>query len=105
LATEAGYAPSKIKRLRNEEGTERKVEVVKRVKHWWSESGSGALTLTIRNGSKPIGLAKVKNVIELVSEGGVVPILKSILAAVDAGELDLLLEAQAAFGRLVLKTK
>lgn len=93
MATEADYAPTKIKRLRNEDGTERKVEVAKRVKRWWGESGSGALTLTIRYGSKPLELAKVKNAIELASEDEVVPIPKSIRAAVDAGELDLLLEA------------
>ena len=35
LATDSDYQSTKIKWVRNEDGTERKLEIPKRVRRWW----------------------------------------------------------------------
>ena len=38
LATNSKYKPTKIKWLHNEDGTERKLEILKSVRLWWTEN-------------------------------------------------------------------
>ncbi len=45
-------------------GIQRKVEVAKRVKRWWTASVDGRINLVVRYGSKPLEFAKGKNAIE-----------------------------------------
>jgi hypothetical protein len=71
----------------DEHGNQRKVEVAKRVKRWWTASVDGRINLVVRYGSEPLEFAKGKNAIELASE------------AAENGELDVLIEKQAQFGR------
>ena len=52
LATDLNYKPTKIKWVHNENGTERKLEIQKRVRHWWTENLGGAVLITIRYGNK-----------------------------------------------------
>ena len=37
IATDSNYKPTKTKWVRNEDGTERKLEIPKRVRRWWTE--------------------------------------------------------------------
>ena len=60
LATDSNYKPTKIKWVRNEDGTERKLEIPKRVSLWWCEQQGGTILLTIRYGNKLIELEKGK---------------------------------------------
>ena len=55
----------------------------------------------MRYGSKPLEFAKGKNAIELASEAEVADTLRKVRDAVELGELDALIEAQAQFGRRV----
>ena len=98
LATDSNYKPTKIKWVRNENGTERKLEIPKRVRRWWAEQQGGTVLLTIRYGNKVIELEKGKNAIELPSKAELEPTLQSIKKAVDDGEFDKLLEEQLAYG-------
>jgi hypothetical protein len=43
IATDSNYKPTKIKWVRNENGTERKLEIPKRVRRWWTEQQGGTL--------------------------------------------------------------
>ncbi len=52
----------------DEHGNQCKVEVAKRAKLWWIDSGDGKINLVVRSGSKPLEFAKGKNAIELASE-------------------------------------
>ena len=99
LAANADYQPTKIKRVKDVEGNEQKVEVPKRVKRWWSATADGKINLTIRYGSKPIQFAKDKNAIELENEEQVAATLLKVKEAVQAGELDKLIEQHAQYGR------
>ena len=99
LATNQQYTPTKLKWVTDENGNQRKVEVAKRVKPWWTASADGKLNLVVRYGSKPLEFSKGKNAIELASEADVADVLLKVKEAVTLGELDVLIEKQAQFGR------
>jgi len=98
LATAPNYKPKKTKWVRNEDGTERKLEIPKRIRRWWCEQQGGTILLTIRYGNKVVELEQGKNAIELPSKAELEPTLQSIKTAVDDGEFDALLEEQLAYG-------
>ena len=83
LATDSNYKPTKTKWVHNEDGTERKLEIPKRIRRWWTELQGGTILLTIRYGNKVIELEKGKNAIELSSKVKIKPTLQSIKQAVD----------------------
>ena len=101
LATNPQFTPTKHKWVTDSEGNQKKIEVAKRVKRWWMASSNGKVNLVIRYGTKPLEFAKGKNAIELDSEADVAETLRKVRDAVDAGELDALIEQQAQFGRRV----
>ena len=103
LATDSNYKPTKIKWVHNEDGTERKLEIPKRIRRWWCEQQGGTILLTIRYGNKVIELEKGKNAIELSSKAELEPTLQSIKKGVDDGEFDTLLEQQLAYGSRLTK--
>ena len=103
LATDSKYKPTKIKWVHNEDGTERKLEIPKRVRLWWTESMGGAILLIIRYGNKVIEFEKGKNAIKLSSKAELESTLQSIKKAVDNGEFDRLLEEQLAYGSRLTK--
>jgi hypothetical protein len=98
LATDSNYKPTKIKWVRNEDGTERKLEIPKRVRRWWCGQQGGTILLTIRYGNKVIEFEKGKNAIELSSKAELELTLQSIKNAVGNGEFDKLLKEQLAYG-------
>lgn len=103
LATDSNYKPTKIKWVHNEDGTERKLEIPKRVRRWWCEQQGGTILLTIRYGNKVIEIEEGKNAIELSSKAELEPTLQSIKQAVDNGEFDKLLEEQISYGSHLTK--
>ena len=106
LAANKDFTPRQHKWVTDEDGSQRKVEVAKRVKRWWTASADGKINLVVRYGSKPLEFAKGKNAIELASEAEVADTLRKLREAVELGELDALIEKQAHYGRRVtLKNK
>jgi hypothetical protein len=101
LSTNKDYTPTQHKWVIDDEGKETKVEVAKRVKRWWTASVDGKINLVVRYGSKPLEFAKGKNAIELGSEAEVADVLAKVREATELGELDVLIEKQAQFGRRV----
>ena len=98
IATDSNYKPTKIKWVHNEDGTERKLEIPKRIIRWWCEQQGGTILLTIRYGNKVIELEQGKNAIELSSKAELEPTLQSVKKAIDNGEFDRLLEEQLVYG-------
>ena len=88
IATDSNYKPTKIKWVHNEDGTERKLEIPKRIRCWWTEQQGGTILLTIRYGNKVIEFEEGKNAIELSSKEELEPTLQSIKKAVDDGEFE-----------------
>ena len=106
LATDKDYTPTQHKWITDADGSQRKVEVAKRVKRWWMASADGKVNLVVRYGSKPLEFAKGKNAIELASEDEVADTLRKVREAAEIGELDALIEQQVQFGRrLTSKSK
>ena len=101
LAENKDYTHTQHKWVTDEHGNQRKVEVAKRVKRWWTASVDGKINLVVRYGSKPLEFAKGKNAIELASETEVADVLAKVREAAESGELDALIEKQAQFGRRV----
>ncbi len=98
LVTDSNYRPTKIKRIQNEDGTKRKLEIPKRLRRWWTERQGGTILLTIRYGNKVIEFEEGKNAIELSSKADLERTLQSIKKAVENGEFDTLLEEHLAYG-------
>ena len=103
LAANKDYTPMQHKWVTDEHGNQRKVEVPKRVKRWWTASVDGKINLVVRYGSKPLEFAKGKNAIELATEAEVADVLAKVREAAELGELDALIEKQSQFGRRVKK--
>jgi len=101
LAENKDYTPTQHKWVTDEHGNQRKVEVAKCVKRWWTASVDEKINLVVRYGSKPLEFAKGKNAIELASEAEVADVLAKVREAAELGELDALIEKQAQFGRRV----
>jgi hypothetical protein len=101
LASNPNHTPTKHKWITDSEGNQKKVEVAKRVKRWWTASVDGKVNLVVRYGTKPLEFSKGKNAIALDTEADVAETLRKVRAAVEAGELDALIEQQAQFGRRV----
>jgi len=101
LAANKDFTPTQHKWVTDEHGSQRKVEVAKRVKRWWTASVDGKINLVVRYGSKPLEFVKGKNAIELASEAEVADVLRKVRDATELGELDALIEQQARFYRRV----
>ena len=98
---EKADTPTQHKWVTAEHGNQRKVEVPKRIKRWWTASVDGKINHVVRYGSKPLEFTKGKNAIELVNEEEVAGVLAKVREAAENGELDALIEQQAQFGRRV----
>lgn len=103
LATNVDFMPTKHKWITDDDGNQKKVEVAKRVKRWWTVSVDGKINLVVRYGNKLLEFAKGKNAIELAIEAEVADTLRKIREAAKLGELDGLIEQQAQFGRRLIK--
>ena len=97
LARNSDYQPTKTQFVADAEGNMQQVQRSKRIRRWWDIKADGTVQLTICYGSKPLELAKGKNAVEIASEAELVGTLEQIRAAVEQGELDELIEAQAAW--------
>lgn len=96
------YAPLRLKTVTNRVTGERQtVDSPKMIREWWFINGTGKINLFIKYGSKPIALdAKgTKNAIEVSTGDELLEALKTIKAAVDAGELDQQIEAASSIIR------
>ena len=103
LSNDPNYLPIKTKWITDADGNQRKIDVPKRIKRWWTKSINGQINLVVRYGSKPLEFAKGKNAVELADESLVSETLTKIKEAAEKGELDSLIEQQAQFGRAIRK--
>ena len=87
------FAPTRTKTIRDEDGNTRTVERSRRIKQWWFVSEAGKVCIAIRYGARVLELAKGKSAIEVATPAELINALETIRSAVDAGELDVQLEA------------
>ena len=86
------YAPLKSKRIKDIEGNIKLLDVPKRIKPWWFTAQNGKVCLILRYGSKALEISQGKTAIELDKPTELIPTLQKIKTAVEAGELDHLID-------------
>lgn len=97
LAAGQTYAPTRLRTVKDKLTGERKtVEAVKRIKQWWFVADNGKVCLQVRYGTRVIELAKGKNSIEVGSGDELQAVLQAVKSAVEAGELDVQIDAASA---------
>lgn len=70
------------------DGTKVRVEREKRIKEWWWKDGD-ALTMVVRYGAKPVDLAKGgKKAITVPNIAAIPATIRTVIEAVNSGELD-----------------
>lgn len=62
--------------------------VGKRVRAWWRTDATGAVVLTVHYGAKPIEFERGKAAIAVGKKNKLIPTIETVIAAVEAGELD-----------------
>jgi hypothetical protein len=87
------YAPTHIKTITNAAGERVQVTQPKKIKPWWFVSENGKVCVAVRYGAKVIELAKGKTAIEVSNPAALIEALEAVKVAVQAGELDMQLEA------------
>ena len=87
------FAPTRTKTIRDDDGNTRTVERSRRIKQWWFVSEAGKVCIAVRYGARVLELAKGKSAIEVATPAELINALETIRSAVDAGELDIQLEA------------
>ena len=100
------YAPTQMVWRKNEAGERVQVETRKRFRSGWFENAAGQTFFSLRYAGKIIELGKDKNAIEVGDLAKLPGIIDTLIAAVQAGELDEQLTAAAeARGQMLRKKK
>ncbi|OYY06859.1 MAG: hypothetical protein B7Y67_18615 [Polynucleobacter sp. 35-46-11] len=95
------FVVMKYKTVKDREtGLRKQVEVPKRIKPWWFTAQNGKVCLILRYGSKTLEITQGKAAIELEKSSDLIPTLQKIKTAVEAGELDHLIDAATEAVRL-----
>ena len=85
-----GREPSIMQRrwVKTENGARAAIDAPKRIKRWWVKDADGNCLLAIRYGSKVLELDKGKSAIVVGKPDQLIPTIETIIAAINAGELD-----------------
>ncbi len=86
------YAATKLAWAKDADGKRVRVEREKRLKPWWWREGD-AVTVVVRYGAKPLELAKGKRAVSVPAMDALPKAIVTMIAAVQAGELDAAIDA------------
>jgi hypothetical protein len=92
------YSRKKIIWVTDTDGTRKRAEANARLRQWWQEQESGAVQFAVRYGSKPLEMRTGLAAIEVAKMAELPAVIKTLLSAVQQGELDTQL-AMAAVSR------
>jgi hypothetical protein len=95
LAENPAHLKTTQKWVVQESGVKAPVEITRRVQPWWRTDESGVIFLKVRYGAKAIEFEKGKSAIVLKDKAKLVATLDTLISAINAGELDEQLAAQA----------
>jgi hypothetical protein len=88
------YAPTRQRVIKDlETGVRREVTVPKRIRPWWFVAENGRVCLSVKYGSRVMELAKGKGAVEVAGPQELIKTLEAIKLAVEAGELDSVIDA------------
>jgi hypothetical protein len=87
------FTMTRFRFVTDADGSRRSVEVPRRVRAWWWTTDTNKLALNIRYGARKIEISKGKSAVEIATAADLVLTLELIKQAVEAGELDVQIEA------------
>jgi hypothetical protein len=88
LAQDPNFTLTRQKWIADENGVKQLRELKKRVRAWWRTDATGAVVLTVRYGARVIEFAPGKAAIAVGKKEKLIPTIETVIAAVEAGELD-----------------
>jgi hypothetical protein len=88
LVQDPQFTLTRQKWIADEAGVKQLRELRKRVRPWWHTDATGAVVLTVRYGARVIEFAPGKAAIAVGKKEKLIPILETVIQAVEAGELD-----------------
>src|ERR1019366_6630619 len=88
LAQAPNFALTRQKWIADETGVKQLRSLPKKARPWWRTDPTGAVVLTVRYGAKPIEFAPGKAAIAVGKKEKLIPTIETVIAAVEAGELD-----------------
>jgi hypothetical protein len=104
LAQDPNFALTRQKWIADESGVKQLRELRKKVRPWWRTDATGAVVLTVRYGARVIEFAPGKAAIAVGKKEKLIPTIETVIAAVEAGELDAVL-AQMSKSAVMMKGK
>src|ERR1017187_625552 len=102
LAQDPNFSLTRQKWIADETGVKQLRSLPKKVRPWWRIDPTGAVALTVRYGAKPIEFSKGLAAIAVGKKEKLISTLETVIAAVEAGELDGIL---AQMGKSAVMTK
>ena len=91
LVQDPQFTLTRQKWVADEAGVKQLRELKKRVRAWWRTDPTGAVVLTVRYGARVIEFAPGKAEIAVGKKEKLIPTIETVIAAVEAGELDAVL--------------
>jgi hypothetical protein len=88
LVQDPQFTLTRQKWITDENGVKQLRELRKKVRAWWRIDPTGAVVLTVRYGAKPIEFAPGNAAIAVGKKDKLIPTIETVIAAVEAGELD-----------------
>jgi capsid portal protein len=82
--------------VEQEDGTKQRIERAKRLSAWYWQDVSGKFLFEVRYGAQKLELAKGKHAIDVGSKDKLVDVIKTVIGAVQGGELDAVLNSVTA---------
>jgi hypothetical protein len=95
LAENPAHLKTTQKWVVQDNGVKAPVEITRRVQPWWRTDESGVIFLKVRYGAKAIEFEKGKSAIVLKDKARLIATIETLISAINAGELDEQLAAQA----------
>ena len=91
LVQDPNFTLTRQKWIADEAGVKQLRELRKKVRPWWRTDATGAVVLTVRYGARVIEFAPGKAAIAVGKKEKLISTLETVIAAVEAGELDAVL--------------
>ena len=91
LVKDPQFTLTRQKWIADETGVKQLRSLPKKVQPWWRIDLTGAVALTVRYGAKPIEFAPGNAAIAVGKKEKLIPTIETVIAAVQAGELDTVL--------------
>ncbi len=103
VRTGTEYYGQGTKRVLDENGYRKTVEVPRRIRQWWWTNNAGKICFTVRYGARSIELAKGKTTVDVGAMENLVETLRLVHQAVQQGELDMQIAAISGAVRTAFK--